>query len=164
MTAVTVCSSFESQENKVCHCFHFLPICLPWSDGTNAMNLVFWMLSLRPAISLSSFPLITKLFISSLLSAFILFFSHSIVSYYLQTAAHQTLLSFTITWSLLKLISIELVMPSNISSSVIPFSSCLQSFPVGLFQWVSSSHQVDKVSELQLQHKSFQWVFRVDFL
>ena len=34
----------------------------------------------------------------------------------------------------------------------------------GLFQWVSSSHQVDKVLELQLQHQSFQWTFRTDFL
>ena len=33
-----------------------------------------------------------------------------------------------------------------------------------LFQWVSSSHQVAKVSELQLQHQSFQWIFWVDFL
>ena len=33
-----------------------------------------------------------------------------------------------------------------------------------LFQWVSSSHQVAKASELQLQHQSFQWVFRIDFL
>ena len=34
----------------------------------------------------------------------------------------------------------------TISFSVIPFSSCLQSFPAsGLFQWVSSSHQVAKV-------------------
>ena len=33
----------------------------------------------------------------------------------------------------------------------------------GLFQWVSSPHQVTKVLELQLQHQSFQWVFRVDF-
>ena len=32
----------------------------------------------------------------------------------------------------------------------------------GLFQWVSSSHQVAKV--LELQYQSFQWVFRVDFL
>ena len=31
----------------------------------------------------------------------------------------------------------------------------------GLFQWVSSSHQVAKVLELQLQHQSFQWIFRV---
>ena len=33
-----------------------------------------------------------------------------------------------------------------------------------LFQWVSSSHQVAKVLELQLQHQSFQRIFRVDFL
>ena len=32
----------------------------------------------------------------------------------------------------------------------------------GLFQWVSSSHQVAKV--LELQHQSFQWIFRIDFL
>ena len=36
--------------------------------------------------------------------------------------------------------------------------------PPGLFQWVSSSHQVVKVLELQFQHQSFQWIFRVDFL
>ena len=34
----------------------------------------------------------------------------------------------------------------------------------GLFQWVSSLHQVAKVLELQLQHKSVQWIFRVDLL
>ena len=34
----------------------------------------------------------------------------------------------------------------------------------GLFWWVSSSHQVAKVLELQLQHQSFQWIFGVDFL
>ena len=39
----------------------------------------------------------------------------------------------------------------TISSSVIPFSSCPQSFPEsGSFQWVSSSHQVAKVLEFQL--------------
>ena len=31
----------------------------------------------------------------------------------------------------------------------------------GLFQWVSSSHQVAQVLELQLQHQSFQWILRV---
>ena len=34
----------------------------------------------------------------------------------------------------------------------------------GLFKWVSSSHQVVKILELQLQHQSFQWMFRTDFL
>ena len=53
----------------------------------------------------------------------------------------------------------------TISSSVIPCSSHFQSFPAsGLFKWVSSSHQVAKVLEFQLQHQSFQWIFRTDFL
>ena len=33
-----------------------------------------------------------------------------------------------------------------------------------LFQWVSSSHHVAKELEFQLQHQSFQWIFRTDFL
>ena len=58
----------------------------------------------------------------------------------------------------------------TISSSVVPFSSCLQSFPAsGSFQWVSSSHLVAKVLEFQLQHQSFQRTsglisFRMDWL
>ena len=34
----------------------------------------------------------------------------------------------------------------------------------GIFKWVSSSHQVAKVLKFQLQHQSFQWIFRTDFL
>ena len=34
----------------------------------------------------------------------------------------------------------------------------------GLFQWVRSSHQVAQVLEIQPQHQSFEWIFRVDFL
>ena len=50
-------------------------------------------------------------------------------------AAHQASLSITNSWSLLKFMSIESAMPSSISSSVVPFSSCLQSFPAsGFFQ------------------------------
>ena len=33
-----------------------------------------------------------------------------------------------------------------------------------LFKWVSSSHQVAKVLEFQLQHQSFQWLFRTDLI
>ena len=33
-----------------------------------------------------------------------------------------------------------------------------------LFKWVSSLHQVAKVLKFQLQHQSFQWIFRSDFL
>ena len=53
----------------------------------------------------------------------------------------------------------------TISSSIIPFSSCLQSFQhQGLFKWVSSSHQVAKVLEFQLQRQFFQWTPRTDLL
>ena len=52
----------------------------------------------------------------------------------------------------------------TISSSVIPFS-CLQYFPAGgSFPTSSSSHQVAKVLEFQLQDQSFWWIFRTDFL
>ena len=44
-----------------------------------------------------------------------------------------------------------------------PFSAAFNlSQHQDLFQWISSSHQVTKL--LDLQHQSFQWVFRVDFL
>ena len=53
----------------------------------------------------------------------------------------------------------------TISSSVIPFSSHIHlSQHQGHFQWVSSSHQVAKVLEFQLQHQSFQWTPRTDLL
>ena len=43
----------------------------------------------------------------------------------------------------------------TISFSVVPFSSCLQSFQHwGLFTWVNSSHEVAKILEFQLQHSS----------
>ena len=32
----------------------------------------------------------------------------------------------------------------------------------GLFQWVIRSHHMTIIPELQLQHQSFQWIFRVD--
>ena len=53
----------------------------------------------------------------------------------------------------------------TISSSVVPFSSCPHlSQHQGLFKWVSSSHQVAKVLEFQLQHQSLQWTPKTDLL
>ena len=66
MAAVTICSDFGTQWNKVCHRFHCFPIHLPWSDGTGSMIFVFWILSFMPAFSLSSFILIKRFFSSSL--------------------------------------------------------------------------------------------------
>ena len=58
------------------------------------------------------------------------------------TAAYQVSLSFTISQSFLKLMSIELVMPSNHLVLCRPLSSCLQSFPASesfLKSWLFSS-------------------------
>ena len=42
MAAVTIQSDFGAQENKVCRCFHYFPICLPCSDGTGCHDLSFF--------------------------------------------------------------------------------------------------------------------------
>ena len=81
------------------------------------------------------------------------------------TAAHQASLSITNSQSLLRLIPIELVMPFNHLILCHPFSPAFSlSQHQGLFKWVSSLYHLAKVLELQLQHQSFQWIFRTDFL
>ena len=69
MAAITICSDFGAPQNKVWHHFHCFPIYLPWSDGPDAMILVFWMLSFKPTFSLSFFTFIKRLFSSSSPSA-----------------------------------------------------------------------------------------------
>ena len=50
------------------------------------------------------------------------------------------------------------------SHPLMPSSALNLSQHHGLFQWVGCSHQVTKILELHVQHQSFQWVSRVDFL
>ena len=82
------------------------------------------------------------------------------------TTAHQASLTITNSQSLLKLMSIESVMSSNHLILCCPILLLPSIFPSnqGLFKWVSSSNQVAKVLEFQLQHQFFQWIFRTDFL
>ena len=81
------------------------------------------------------------------------------------TTACPASLSFTISRSLLKLMSIQSVMPSNHLILRCPLLLLPSIFSrMSLFQRVSSSHQVPKVLEFWLQHQSFQWIFRVDWL
>ena len=82
----------------------------------------------------------------------------------LWTAAHQASLSFTNSWSLLKLVFIELVMPCNhliLCHPLFLLPSIFPSIRVSC-QWVSSLCQVAKV--LDFQHQSIQWISSVDFL
>ena len=86
------------------------------------------------------------------------------------TATPKASLSITNTQSLLRLMSIKSVMPSNqlilCWPLLLPFNLSQHQ---GLFKWVSSLHQVAKVLEFQLQHQSFQEYsglisFRMDWL
>ena len=96
-------------------------------------------------------------------------------------AALQVSLSFTITWNLVKLMSIESVMLSKhlilchallLSPSIIPESGslpmswlfasngqCIDQLSINTMYWPFIDQCID-----QLQHQSFQWIFRVDFL
>ena len=74
------------------------------------------------------------------------------------TLACQAPLSFIISWSWLKFMSIGSVMLSNhliLCHSLYPFA-CNLSQHQSLFQIVSWSHQVAKVLEFQLQKQTFQ--------
>ena len=75
------------------------------------------------------------------------------------TAARQASLSTTNSQSLLILMSIESMRPSHPLSSPSPPTFNL-SWHQGVFQWVNSLHEVVRVLEFQLQHQSFQWIFR----
>ena len=82
------------------------------------------------------------------------------------TAACKTPLSITNSWSFFQ------THVHQVGDAIQPFHPLLFPSPPafnlschnGLFQWVSSSHQVAKVLEFQLQCQSFQWIFRTDFL
>ena len=82
------------------------------------------------------------------------------------TATYQASLSLTTSQSLPKFMSIESVMPFQPSHPQLRSSPSTFNLSQhqGLFKWVGCSHQVAKVLELQLQHQSFQWILRVDFL
>ena len=56
----------------------------------------------------------------------------------------------------------DAIQPSHPLSSPSPALNLSQH--QSLFKWVSSSHQVAKVLEFQLQHQSFQWIFGTDLL
>ena len=61
--------------------------------------------------------------------------------------------------------STAILEPPKIKSvTVSTFSPFYFSQHEGLFQWVGCLHKLAKILELQLQHQSFQWIFRVYFL
>ena len=138
MAAVTV-TVISEPKKIVCHCFHFFPIYLPWSDGTRCHDLSFlkhWILSqvfdsltlMERLFSVSSlFPI--KVVSSAYLKLFVFFLailipacdsfssvqslSHVLLFATPWIATRQASLSITNSGSSLKLTSIESVMPSS---------------------------------------------------
>ena len=150
MAAVTICSGFRAQEEEICHLFHLFPFYLH-----AVMGLAF---------SLSSFTLIKSLLVP------LHFLPFSSVAQLCLTLCdpmnrsmpglpvHHQLLEFTQTHVLWVSDAIQ---PSHSLSSPSPLAFNLSQHR-GLFKWVSSSHQVAKVMEFQLQHQSFHWTPRTD--
>ena len=91
--------------------------CWPVAGAIIALVLHSWAFS-----SVLSWPSLCLVVLVYLLSCVRLFLTP-------RTTVLQLSLSFTIFWSLLKLMSIELVMPSNLSSSVVPFLLRLSILP-----------------------------------
>ena len=81
------------------------------------------------------------------------------------TAARQASLSITNSRSWLKPCPLSWWCYPTISSSVVPFSSCLQSFPAsGSFQMSQFFPSGGQTIGALFQHQSFQWISRTDFL
>ena len=134
MAAVTICSDFGAQENKVSHCFHCFPIYLPWSDGTECHDLCFSNVE------------------------FSIQFSRSVVSDSLRSNglqhARPPCLSSTPRACSNSYPSSRWCHPA-ISSSVIPSSSCPQSLPASgsfpmsqLFTWGGQSIGVSALASV----------------
>ena len=108
MAAGAICSDFRAKEIKSATISIFSPFICNEVMGLDAIILVFWMLSFKPAFSLSSFTFIKRLFSSSSLSAIrvvsythlrLLIFSPAI----LITACASSSLAFCMIYSACKL-------------------------------------------------------------
>ena len=90
----------------------------------------------------------------SLFVVVVQYLSHFLLLATPRTTACQASLSLTICQSLPKFMSIESVMPSNLSSATL-FSFCLKSFPASGY-FLMSQLFVSGGQVLELQHQSFQ--------
>ena len=127
--------------------------------------IIHFVLGFLSVIILVLFLFLIKYVHRMKLNLFFLLFSYSLIWTWLVVVQflsqslrphglrHQASLSFIGSWSLLKFMSIESVMPSKHLILSHPLLLLPSIFPRNsLFQWVSSLHQVAKVLEFKLQH------------
>ena len=152
MAVVNVHSDFGAQENKASHLFHFSPSICHLREK-EYIRMYDWV----PMLFTWNYHNIVNQLFSSVQSLSCVWLSVTP-----WTAAHQASLFITNYQSLLKLIHHvdDTIQPSHPLSFPSPPTFNLSQHQ-GLFQRVNSSHQV---LEFQLQHQSFQWIFRTNFL
>ena len=127
-----------------------------WAKEDHSGALRFNASSLSSGLSWDWTLLPYCLFLLLLEWTCLLLFSHLVVSDSLWppwSAACQASLSCSISWRFLKLMTTELMMPSNHLSFASPPTLNLSQHQ-GLFQWIGCSHQAARVLELQLQQQS----------
>ena len=117
------------------HCFHCFAIYFLWSDGTGCHSVQF---------SLDTQSCRTLCYPMDCSTPGLPV--HHQLPEFTQTHAHWVS---------------DAIQPSHLQLTPSPPALSLSQHQ-GLFKWVSSSHQVAKVLEFQLQHQSFQWIFRTD--
>ena len=137
----------------------------PWGTSFSYLISLIWLCS--ASHSTSHGPVTDRMWLDCSMRFSSAQFSRSVMSDSLQphglqharSPCHQ-LSEFTQTH--VHLVS-DAIQPSHPVSSPSPPTFNLSQHQ-GLFKWVSSSQQVVKVLEFQLQHEYFQWIFRTDFL
>ena len=147
-----------------------LPCSLPWGENNNTRKVLTSVYNMFIAVTVS--PCLNILIQTKLVSVQSLWLFSSVVAQSCPTLCDPmdcSMPGFPVHHQLLELAQTlvqpvnDAIPPSHPLSSPSPPALNLSQHQ-GLFQCVSSSHQVAKVLEFRLQHQSCQWIFRTDFL
>ena len=159
MATVTICHDFRDQENTVCHCFH----CSPISVSVKIPCHIILTYCIAHGVLLNVICSLNGRGVRGRM-----LFCHSVVS--CPTFCDPmdcSMPGFHVLHYLLEVAQThahwvsDAIQPSHPLSSPSPPALNLSQHKC-LFQWVGSLHQEIKV--LELQHQSFRWIFRTDFL
>ena len=135
---------------------------LQYSFLENSMDRGAWWATIPGVVKSTYWECVHFLFV-----LFFWFFFFWVCTFWLVQSLSAA--GFPVLHNLLEFVQIHVhwigdaIQPSHPLSSPSPPAFNLSQHQ-GLFQWVRSSHQVVKVLQFQLQHYSFQWIFRVDLL
>ena len=148
--------NFGSPEGKWFYCFFFLAEYDFNLDNLEYLFQIEQLIAYEGKVLLCNYILYLELFVVVFqLLCHIQLFATSWIS------AFQASLSFTISQSLLRLMFIELMMPSNHLLILCPLPPSPPAFYIsqhyGIFQWIGISRQMPKILELQNYFTSIQF-------